>query len=105
MSDAAEAAQAKEQALLEALEQAATAVGVVVRYDKLASGDIKATSGACKIRGVDTVIIDRRLGPKERVAALARELSRFNFDDVFLPPAARELLEPTGRSGERSREG
>jgi hypothetical protein len=87
---------AGEQTLLEALEQAATAVGVTVRYDKLATGDIKSTSGLCKIRGVDTIIIDRRLGPKERVAALARELSRFNFDDVFLPPAARELVEPAG---------
>ncbi|MDP8225301.1 MAG: hypothetical protein P9L99_18210 [Candidatus Lernaella stagnicola] len=90
----------KEQILLDALEQAAAAVGVVVRYDKLATGDIKSTSGVCRIRGVDTIIVDRRLSIKERVAALARELSTFRFDDVFLPPAIRELLEPVEPNGQ-----
>lgn len=82
-----------EPTILEALEKAASAVGVEIRYDKLATGDVKTTSGACRIRGVDTIIIDRRLGPKEKTAALARELSRYNFDNIYLPPAARELLE------------
>lgn len=89
-----------DQGLLEALEQAATAIGVQVRYDKVATGDVKITSGSCVIRGVQTVIIDRRLSPRERVAALARELSRFNFENVYLPPAARELIEPSGTNGE-----
>ena len=93
---------ADDQGLLEALEQAAQAVGVVVRYDKLATGDVKNTSGACKIRGVDTVIIDRRLGTRERVAALARELRSFNFETVYLPPAVRSLLEPNGADGGRT---
>ena len=93
--------QAKDQALLEALEQAAAAIGVVVRYDKLATGDVKSTSGSCRIRGVDTIIIDRRLGAKERISALARELSQFNLENVFLPPAARELIEPSDNGGER----
>jgi hypothetical protein len=97
----AETGAAKELALLEALQQAATAVGVVVRFDKLASGDVKTTSGSCKIRGVDTIIIDRRLRPKEQVTALARELSRFNFEQVFLPPAIRDLLEPSGKESAR----
>lgn len=90
-------AEANELALIETLTQAATAIGVQVRFDKLASGDVKATSGVCRIRGVDTVIIDRRLSPKERIAALTRELAQFNFDEVYLPPAARELINPTGQ--------
>ncbi len=90
-----------DQGLLEALEKAAQAVGVVVRYDKLAAGDVKNTSGACKIRGVDTIIIDRRLGARERIAALARELRSFNFETVYLPPAARSLLEPNGADAGR----
>jgi len=91
-----------DQAILEALEQAAQTVGVVVRYDKLATGDVKNTSGACKIRGVDTIIIDRRLGTRERIAALARELRSFNFETVYLPPAVRSLLEPNGADGGRA---
>jgi len=90
-------ADAKELALIDTLTQAAAAIGVQVRFDKLASGDVKTTSGACRIRGVDTVIIDRRLSPKERVAALTRELAQFNFEKVFLPPAARELINPSGQ--------
>ena len=65
-------------------------------YDRFRTVLVRNSERSGKIRGVDTIIIDRRLGPKERVAALARELSRFNFDDVFLPPAARELVEPAG---------
>lgn len=99
---AATAAQApSDEAVLEALEQAAAAVGVTVRYDKLATGDIKSTSGLCKIRGVDTVIVDRRLTTKQRVVALARELAHFRFDNVYLPPAARELIEPSDNMVEK----
>jgi hypothetical protein len=86
--------------VLEALENAAASVGVEVRYDKLATGDVKATSGLCKIRGVDTVIVDRRLPTKERIAALTRELAGFRFDDVFLPPAVRKLLDPGENGGQ-----
>ena len=75
--------------------EAADAIGVTVRYDKLATGDIKNTSGTCKIRGVDTIIIDRRLGTRERIAALARELRTFNLDGVYLPPAVRNLIDPS----------
>jgi hypothetical protein len=92
--DVRQTAEARELHVLEALEQAAAAVGVAVRYDKLATGDVRLTSGACKIRGRETIIVDRRLSPRERIAALARELSRYDFEQVFLPPAARELIEP-----------
>jgi len=86
--------------LLEALEQAAAAIDVDVRYDRLVAGDVKTTSGYCKIRGVDTIILDRRLGVRERIAALSRELRRFNFDNLYLPPAVRSLVE-----GERADRG
>lgn len=79
--------------MLEALERAAAAIGVEVRYNKLAEGDIKSTSGSCKIRGVSTIIVDRRLGTRERIIALARELQTFDLEKVFMPPALRKLVE------------
>lgn len=79
--------------LLAALEEVAVKIGVKIRYESIAGGPIKTTSGSCRIRGEDVVFIDRRMSSIEKVHALGHELRRFNLDEVFLPPAVRRFLQ------------
>ena len=79
--------------LLESLEDVATKIGIEVRYDILAAGPVHITSGACRMRDKNLVVVDRRLPVQEKLAALAKELAEFNLDEVYLTPAVREYVE------------
>ena len=80
-------------ALLAELEETASKIGVSVRYEKLAQGPVRVTHGCCRVRDEDLILIDSRIGPAEKLDALAEELARFDLEKVFVSPAARSLME------------
>ena len=77
----------KPEQMTEALEQAATQLGVRVRYETM-TGETAGAGGLCKIKGQWTVIIDRRTPAADRAALLIEALAGFDTDALFLPPAA-----------------
>ena len=81
----------KPEQITEALEQAATQVGVRVRYEAM-TGESAGAGGLCKIRGEWTVIIDRKATPSDRAAMLVVALAGFDVDAIFLAPEIREAL-------------
>ena len=81
----------KPEQTVEALEQAASQLGVQVRYETM-TGDASGSGGLCKIRGNWCVIMDRKTPPAERAATLIDALTGFDTDTVFLPPKIRETL-------------
>ena len=81
----------KPEQTVEALEQAASQLGVQVRYETM-TGDASGGGGLCKIRGNWCVIMDRKTPPAERAATLIEALTGFDTDTVFLPPKIRETL-------------
>jgi len=81
----------KPEQTVEALEQAASQLGVQVRYETM-TGDASGSGGLCKIRGNWCVIMDRKTPPAERAATLIDALTGFDTDSVFLPPKLRETL-------------
>jgi hypothetical protein len=81
----------KPEQMTEALEQAATQLGVQVRYDTM-TGDSAGGGGLCKIKGTWCVIIDRKTPPAERAAMLIEALAGFDTDSVFLPPQVRDAI-------------
>ena len=83
--------------LLGDLEETASKAGVTLRYERLAQGPVRSTSGSCRVRDERLIIIDSRLGPSERVDALSEELARFDLDEIFIPPAVRDILEKKRR--------
>jgi len=70
------------------LEQLATHLQVIVRYEPSAG-----KAGYCVLNGEPTIFIDQRMTLKQRAAALARMLCRFDCEDVFLPPVVRSLID------------
>jgi hypothetical protein len=81
----------KPEQITEALELAATRVGVKVRYELL-TGESAGAGGLCKIRGEWTVIIDRKATASDRVGMLVEALAGFDVDSIYLPPEIREAL-------------
>jgi hypothetical protein len=81
----------KPEQITEALEQAASQLGVQVRYETM-TGDAAGGGGLCKLRGTWCVIMDRKTPPADRAATLIEALAGFDTDGLFLPPQVREAL-------------
>ena len=99
----AQVAGKKVQDLLQNLEEVAEKLGVTVRYERLTQGPIRSHHGSCRLYEKNLIVIDSRMGPAERLGALSQELARFDLENVFIPPAARELLAQR-RGKERNRQ-
>jgi hypothetical protein len=82
----------KAEQMTEALEAAASQLGVRVRYEALTSPGAGA-GGLCRVHGELCVIIDKRTTPAERTSILADALSGLDTDGVFLPPQVREVVQ------------
>jgi hypothetical protein len=82
----------KPEQITEALETAATQLGVKVRYDALTTG-VSAGGGLCRFKGEWWVIIDKKTSPSERASILTEALANFDTDTVFLPPKVREAVQ------------
>ena len=81
------------QAALSQLEGLAQALGVAVRYEKIADDDPTNAGGLCRFRGESVIIVNSRASVKDKVATLVRALKNFDLHDVYIRPAVRELLE------------
>ena len=81
----------KPEKMTEALEQAATQLGVQVRYETM-TGEVSGAGGLCKVKGQWWVIIDRKVPPAERAATLTSALAQLDTDGIFLPPEVREAI-------------
>ena len=81
----------KPEQMTEALEQAATHLGVRVRYETM-TGETAGGGGLCKVKGQWCVIIDRKTPAAERVALLLDALTGFDTEAIFLPPEVRDAL-------------
>jgi len=77
------------------MERAASSLGIEVRYEDLRpEGEAGSTRGGlCRHGERDLILIDSRLGPLERCAALADALRSCDLSGIFVPPAVRRLIE------------
>jgi hypothetical protein len=83
----------KPEPLCEALEQAAAAAGLRVRYESLGPSGVGSSGGVCRVRGEWWVIIDKKAAVAEKVAILADALAGMDLEGVVLAPKVREVIE------------
>jgi hypothetical protein len=90
----------KEEAIrsISLLEGVAQKLGVEVRYESLHGNDDLGASrgGFCLLRGRRLILIEQDLPLQDRCAILARSLGELDLSRVFIPPAARDLIERAG---------
>ena len=86
-------------ALLEYLEDLAEKLGVEVVYEQLGDEETAVRGGLCKVNGMYKIFVDRSDSMKRRVELLARSLSLFDTEDVYVLPFVRGILEGAQRAG------
>ena len=89
------------QELLFALEGLAEKLQIPVTYAALATEELPGRGGLCVIHGERRIIIEQTLTNREKSRLLATGLAQFDFDDVFLLPAVRDMIEWTRQTPAR----
>lgn len=79
--------------VLEDLEALAERLGIQIAYSNLREDELPAAGGLCKLRGKYKIFIDRNEGTGGRIKILARALSSFDTEGIYLLPQIREILE------------
>jgi hypothetical protein len=79
--------------VLEHLEDLAERLGVEIVYQKLGEDEFSVRGGLCKINGTYKVFIDRSKAVEDQIKILARGLSSFDTEEVYLFPYIREMLD------------
>lgn len=86
--------------LVQALEAVAAKLGVAVRYEAIEAGARgrpgRARGGLVRLRGKPIILIDEKLGPRERIGVLAQALASFDLDGIYLPPLVRVTIRSHG---------
>jgi hypothetical protein len=75
------------------LKELAEKLGVVVSEENFRTTGIKAKSGLCKVKGKNTIIIDKQLSLQDKNEVLASCLSKLPHENIFMVPALREFLD------------
>jgi len=78
--------------LLQHLESIARQLEVEVRYESLSDEEISVHSGGCQVQGRHLILIDSCRSPFERAQILARELAKFEVEDLYILPYVREFI-------------
>lgn len=79
--------------LLQHLENLAAQLGIEVRYEDLTDEEISVQSGGCKVLGKTLILMERIRPPREQARILARELSKYDLEDLYLLPRVREFID------------
>lgn len=78
----------KPDQMFEELKDVATALGVTVRVEK---GEF--SGGYCVLHSRRQVVINKKYSDEARASVLARSLSHFPLDEIFIKPAVRSFLD------------
>lgn len=79
--------------VLESLENLADKLGVEIVYEKLRDEEFYVRGDMCKVQKNYKIFMDRSEPMEGRIEILARVLSSFDTEEVYLLPFIREILE------------
>ena len=79
--------------VLEYLEDLALRLGVEVVYQKLGAQEFSIGGGLCKVKGTYKIFMDPSEPVEGQITILARALSSFDTEKVYILPFIREVLE------------
>ncbi len=90
----------REQVIAE-LERLAQRLGVEVRYEKMGA----LAGGLCRLREKLLLFVNRALSPQSKIELISSELRRLPWEEHFVRPEVRALLEGEAllRGGRRRR--
>jgi hypothetical protein len=83
----------KPEQIYQELKDLAEKLGINVSEQSFRHTGIKVTSGLCKVKGQDLMIIDKHKSVHKKIRIMASHLARIPHENVFIVPAIRALLE------------
>jgi len=84
--------------VLQYLEDLAFKLGIEIVNEKLEGTDFYAKGGLCKVKGVYKIFMDHEAPIQVKIDILARSLSSFHIEEVYVLPFIREILEKAQKS-------
>ena len=82
------------------LEDLAFRLGIEIVYEKLGEADFSVEGGLCKVKGVYKIFLDPSAPIEAQIETLARALSSFQIEGLYLLPFIREILEKAQKSSQ-----
>ncbi len=80
------------------LENLAFRLGIEIVYEKLGDADLSIEGGLCRVKGAYKIFMDPSTPLEVQIEILARALSSFKIEEVYLLPSIREILEKVQKS-------
>ena len=82
----------RDEEIMKALEELAERLSVQIHYEEMKAFEFRVEDGSCRVKGEPSIFIDRKRPLKEKIAILARELQKFDLEDIYVPPLLRERI-------------
>jgi hypothetical protein len=82
----------RDEEIMKALEEVAERLSVQIHYEEMKAFEFRVQDGSCTVKGEPSIFIDRKRPIKEKISVLARELKKFDLEDIYLPPLLREKI-------------
>ena len=82
----------RDEEIMKALEELAERLSVRIHYEEMKAFEFRVEDGSCRVKGEPSIFIDRKRPLKEKISILARELQKFDLEDVYIPPLLRERI-------------
>ena len=80
------------------LEDLAFRLDIEIVHEKLRAADSSIEGGLCKVKGVYKIFMDPSAPIEAQIEILARALSSFEIEEIYLLPFIREILEKARKS-------
>jgi len=82
----------RDEQIMKALEEVAQRLSVQVHFEEMKAFEFRVEDGSCRVKGEASIFIDRKRPLKEKISILARELQKFDLEDIYVPPLLREKI-------------
>jgi hypothetical protein len=79
--------------ILQYLEELAFQLGIEIVNERLGGTDVFIEGGLCKVKGTYKIFMDPSTPIQNKIEVLARSLSSFHTENVYLLPFIREILQ------------
>jgi hypothetical protein len=79
--------------LYQHLKELSDKLGIAVQETSFKQVSLPVKSGYCRVKGKDMFIMDKNMSLAKKNATLVKFLSTQPHENIFIPPAVRELLQ------------
>lgn len=82
-----------EESLLDQLKELAEKIGISVRDENIDMEELSSFGGLCRVEEKYILILNSRATVKEKNQVMIKALQQFDFAEIYIKPAIRELLD------------